>query len=234
MKTRALLGLWMLLTLTGLHADFARAADPAPSANAKKSTIAYRPPLRGAPLSRVGGGTRSIRAADLQVEVLAPEDIGFTLQAQPTFFWYCSRAISAPVEFALVRPNVPEPVIEVTLEGPFAAGIHVVDLRDYAAKLEPEVDYEWFISVVFDPAQRSNDVTAGASVRQLGANDGIRSSLPTGTADGVDYAEAGVWYDALAALSANIVSQPTAETPRLQRAELLRQVGLPAAAAAAQ
>ena len=234
MKFSTLTMLLILTFMNGLALVDVAAADAADaSAKKKPATIAYQPPLRGAPLSRVGGGTRSIQAADLQVEVLAPEHTGLTLQAQPVFYWYCSRTITAPVEFALVKPNVPEPVLEVTLKGPFEPGIHAIDLHAYDLKLEPETDYEWFVSVIFDPAQRSNDVTAGAGIRQIGPNDGTRTALRPATAQGADYALAGVWYDAIATLSASIAARPTDPTPREQRAELLQQVGLTDAAAAA-
>jgi Domain of Unknown Function (DUF928) len=234
MKFSTLTMLLMLTFISGLAPVDVAAADAADaSAKKKPASIAYQPPLRGAPLSRVGGGTRSIRAADLQIEVLAPEHTGLTLQAQPVFYWYSSRAIAVPVEFAIVKPNVPEPVLEVTLKGPFEPGIHAVDLRAYGLKLDAETDYEWFVSVIFDPKQRSNDVTAGAGIRQIGADDGIRTALKPATAQGADYAQAGVWYDAIASLSANIAARPTDPTPREQRAALLQQVGLTDAAAAA-
>jgi len=214
----------LTFTLLSLVLSTASAADATtpPAAKKKAQSIAYQPPLRGAPLSRVGGGTRSIKAADLAVEVLAPEHTGLTLHEQPVFYWYCSKAIEVPVEFALVRPKVPEPVLEVTLKGPFQPGVHAVDLRAHGVKLAPEVDCEWFISVVFDPSQRSNDITAGAGIRLVAASDPLRAALQVDTAQGTDYAQAGIWYDAIAALSAS-----SGDTAALaQRAELLEQVGL--------
>jgi hypothetical protein len=46
------------------------------------------------------------------------------------------------------------------------------------------------------------------------------------------YAEAGIWYDALAALSDQIEAQPTNKALRDTRADLLQQIGLKAVAAA--
>lgn len=207
-----------------IAADAASATTP--PAKRKAATIAYQPPLRGAPLSRVGGGTRSVQAADLQVEVLAPEHTGLTVTEQPVLYWYSSKAISAPVEFSLVRPNVPEPVLEVRLEGPFEPGIHAINLGSHGVKLSPDTDYEWYISVVFDPAQRSNDVTAGGGIRLLAPADPTRVGLAAGTVSGPAFAQAGVWYDAIAALSAAADAAALA-----QRAELLEQVGLNDAAA---
>jgi hypothetical protein len=44
------------------------------------------------------------------------------------------------------------------------------------------------------------------------------------------YAEAGIWYDALSVLTAQIEANPENKTLRETRADLLRQVGLKAAA----
>lgn len=194
----------------------------------RSASIAYAPPMRGAPLSRIGGGTRSIKAADLVLEALAPEHTGLTLSARPVLYWYCSRAIEAPVEFALVQPNVAEPVLEVALPGPFAPGIHAVDLASHGVELREETEYEWYVSVVFDAAQRSSDVTAGAGIRRLAASDPVRAALAASGTDAVALAGAGVWYDAITALSRAAVTDATA---RARRAELLGQVGLGSASA---
>lgn len=228
-----LLCLTTLLALTSLGPNDALAADP-PATAAKRqtatssATVTYRPPLRGAPLSRVGGGTRSVQAEDLQVEVLAPEHTGLSLKAQPVLYWHASKAITATVEFSLVKPDVPEPVLEVELKGPFDAGLHAVDLSQHGVTLAPDVDYEWYVSVVFDPAQRSNDVTAGAGVRHVLANGEFASLGGGADASGAAYAAAGLWYDALGTLSVRAASETAA---REARVELLRQVGLAEAAA---
>ncbi len=147
-------------------------------------------------------------------------------------YWYASKEITAPVEFAIVRPNVAEPVLEVRLPGPFKPGIHAIDLGQLGARLDEEVDYEWFVSVVFDAAQRSNDVTAGAGIRLVGAGDALRGQFGAAgsRAEGAEYATAGIWYDAIAALSSKLAGNPTDSAAAGQRAELLRQVGLEDAA----
>lgn len=233
MRERAMMTV-LVVALLGANVALAAPGDPddanggqaRPTAG-KPVLVAYRPPLRGAPLSRIGGGTRSIQARDLEVEVLAPEHTGLTLRVQPVLYWYASKEVTAPVELTIVQPDIAEPLLEVTLDGPFGAGIHAIDLSRYTAKLEPEVDYEWFVSVVFDPAQRSNDVTAGGGIRLLGAGDELRRKLAGDDSAG-ELAAAGVWYDAVEKLSVGD------ETSRLMRAALLEQVGLTAVVTAPQ
>ena len=223
-----------VLCVSGAAAATADQAHAKPKEAQKAQMLAYAPPMRGAPLSRIGGGTRSIQARDLEVQVLAPDHTGLTLKSQPVLYWYASKEITAQVEFTIVRPNVADPVLEVTLPGPFKPGIHAIPLQQLGAALDEEVAYEWFVSVVFDPAQRSSDVTAGAGIRLVGAGDAVRARFTGEEAKAAveDYAAAGIWYDAISNLSEKLASNPADGLAASQRADLLRQVGLAAAAGA--
>ena len=64
------------------------------------TTVSYKPPLRGAPLTRVGGGTRGI-GNTLAVNVLAPGETGLTTQEKPTIYWFASQAVDRPVEITI-------------------------------------------------------------------------------------------------------------------------------------
>ena len=48
----------------------------------------YKPPLRGTPVARMGGGTRGEDEDAPEVYVLTPEHTGLTSQAQPVMYWY--------------------------------------------------------------------------------------------------------------------------------------------------
>ncbi len=62
-----------------------------------------------------------------------------------------------------------------------------------------------------------------------GSLESALQSVGTGGAPQA-YAEAGIWYDAIDVLSAQIGDQPSDSGLREQRAALLDQVGLPGAA----
>jgi hypothetical protein len=84
------------------------------------------------------------------------------------------------------------------------------------------------VAVVVDPAQRSRDIVAGGDIKRVDA--------PVSAAGGPldlarTYAEAGLWYDLIDALSAGIAASPGDAGLREQRAALLEQVGLTEAAA---
>lgn len=205
-----------------------QAAQPLAGATA----FVYKPPQRGAPARRVGGATRGSGAADLVLNVLVPEQTGLTTQAQPTLYWYASKPSSTLVEVSVIADDAELPL----LSRDFAitpGGVQSIDLAKYGITLKPETDYEWFVSVVSDPAQRSRDITSGGTIRRVAADAAVLARVAAAgerEAPGV-YAEAGLWYDAIDALSRLIERIPGDAELRARRAALLEQVGLRAAAA---
>ncbi len=163
----------------------------------------YQPPLRGAPSSRIGGGTRSAKAARLALEVVAPDHTGLTTAAQPTLYWYASEPVSAPLEFTLLAADAEKPLVERRLPAGQGAGIQPVALSSLGVSLKPGTEYQWFVSVVSDPSQRSRDVTAGGTIRRAEPDAQLRAQLAKAgerSAPGA-YAQAGYFYDAMDGIS---------------------------------
>lgn len=191
--------------------------------------LVYTPPLRGAPVTRVGGASRGDQRG-LTLSVLAPEHTGLTSAAQPTLYWFVSGPVTQPIEFTLVDPRSPRPLVEATLPAPTGSGVQALPLT---RQLQIGVEYQWFISVVADPDQRARDIIAGGGVRRVTPDSALTARLgqtPRREWPAL-YAAAGLWYDALAALAAAIEAAPGDRQLRRQRADLLEQVGLTAAAA---
>jgi hypothetical protein len=194
--------------------------------------------MRGAPATRVGGGTRSAGDA-LTLNVLAPNETGYTTQEKPTIYWFVSQAVNTPVamELTLISNEslqaASKPLLEITLQPPLAKGIHALRLADHGITLRPDVEYQWFVAVVRNPAQRSNDTIAGGTIMRVADSDAVRSRLKqTLQAQWpAVYAEAGIWYDAIDQLSQQISKDASNRQLREQRAALLEQVGLRTAAA---
>mgnify|MGYP001079694448 FL=1 len=209
------------------------AADPG-GARVATATPVYTPPLRGAPASRVGGGTRSASAARLSLEVVAPDHTGLTSVGQPTLYWYASEVVAAPLEFTLIAADAEKPLVERRLPAIAGPGIQPIPLASVGATLKPGTEYEWFVSAVSDPNQRSRDVTAGGTIRRAEADAGLRAQLAGADARTAPlvYAQSGYFYDAIDGLSKLIARSPEDAGLREQRAALLDQVGLGQAAAA--
>ena len=203
---------------------------------AEQPVFTYQPPLRGAPATRVGGGTRSVGTKSVQLSVLAPNETGYTTRDKPTIYWYVSETITSPVELTL---NTTEPLrdaatpsLELTLQPPIAKGVHALRLDQHGVTLKPDVEYQWFVAVVSNPAHRSSDVIAGGSIKRIAAS-AVESKLkqaPQAQWPAV-YAQSGIWYDAIDQLSQSISANPGDRRLRQQRAALLEQVGLREAAA---
>jgi hypothetical protein len=200
----------------------------------KTDTVSYKPPMRGAPLTRVGGGTRGIGNV-LAVNVLAPGDTGFTTQEKPTIYWFASQPIDKPVEVTITSTeslqSAAVPVLEITLQPPIAKGIHAFRLADHNVVLKPGVEYQWFVAVVNNPAQRSNDVLAGGTIKRVESPVQGQIKQASQAQAAALYAEAGIWYDAIDQLSRQISADQSNRQLRERRAALLEQVGLREAAA---
>lgn len=208
----------------------AEKADEAPAANGPSRQVVYVPPSRGAARVRTGGGTRGTMNAPT-LAALAPDHVGVTWRAQPAFAWFLSEKSDARVDFTLVDPEAVDPLLEVTLPGPFEAGVQLVRLADYGVELEPGHSYDWSVALVLDPENRDLDVVAAGAIRREAPEPGVEEAIGSGTPAHVALARAGVWYDALESLSTAIARSPGDEALLAERAALLEQVDVGAAAA---
>jgi hypothetical protein len=201
----------------------------------KTDSVTYKPPLRGAPLTRVGGGTRGMGNV-LAVNVLAPGETGLTTQEKPTIYWFASQPVDKPVEITITSTeslqDAAKPVFEITLQPPIAKGIHAFRLADHNVALKPGVEYQWFVAVVRNSAQRSNDVLAGGTIKRV-TDSPVQAQVKQASPAQLPalYAEAGIWYDAIDQLSRQISADQANRQLRERRAALLEQVGLREAAA---
>lgn len=174
----------------------------------------YVPPQRGAPVTRVGGGTRTVTAAAPRIRLLSPEHTGLTTAPAPTLYWYLSHDHAGPFELVVTDRHAVQPALKIR-QTDLLAGIQALPLADLGVTLAPGRPYQWSVSLVRDETRRARDIVAVAAIERI-----ERAAPGTGAAE---LAAAGLWYDAIEAAS----------RPRLPaaRAALLEQVGLADAAA---
>ena len=188
----------------------------------------YKPPPRGAPGGRVGGSSRGIGDGLPMLSVLAPDHTGLTTQEQPSLYWYLSKPTTYPVELTIIDDQTIQPLLEKRIGGPIQPGVQRVRLADYSLRLSPGVLYRWSVALVVDADNRSRDILAGGFIQRIALPEVLPAKLArAGMAQTPHiYAEAGLWYDALTAISDLIDTSPNAPALRQQRAALLEQVGL--------
>lgn len=183
----------------------------------------YRPPRRGSPRAKVGGGIRTGRALP-ELFVLTPDHLAETVSVDPSLFWHIDAvpAGSAKLVFTLIDEVSFDPMVEAVLPAPGAPGIQRIRLADHAVKLDPEMEYEWSVALVPDPEDRTRDVMSSGFIRRVAPPlEPVASTAA--------YAELGLWYDALESISDAIEASPGDAALRGQRAALLRQAGLESA-----
>jgi hypothetical protein len=216
------------------------AESPAPAAATEASPVRvpikllYKAPAgTGNIPTRVSGGARGENGIDSTLFALVPNHLALTTQAQPSLFWFQSKPAKAKFELTVVEPKKPKPLLSLTSPDADKPGIHRIKLARYKVELQPDVTYEWSVAIVPDPENRSKDVIAKGVIKRIKPPDNLAtvgekaSDLERAAA----YAQAGVWYDALDAISNAIEANPADASLREQRASLLKQVGLSQAAA---
>jgi hypothetical protein len=209
--------------------------SPGGSADTKtaESTPVYKPPLRGSPGGRIGGGTRGASLESLvSLSVLVPDHVGLTLQSQPHLYWFISKKTPHPIEFTITEKDAVKPVLEARLKPLEKAGIQCIRLADLGVRLRPNVPYKWFVAVVTDPDHRSRDILSGGMIEVISPSADFSAELSQTPKAKQPFllAEEGIWYDALAGVSDRIDASPKDLALRKQRAALLDQVGLNEAA----
>lgn len=209
-------------------------AKPTAGTNAPApAKITYRAAKGSVTAARVTGGSRGSGDAAVTLDVLAPDETGLTTQEQPSLFWYQSKPAKARFELTLIEQDKTKPVFAVNVDRASNAGIQRLRLADQGVKLAVGVEYKWVVALVTDPNNRSTDLVASGFIKRVEPSAELKIKLAGAAARSVPaiYAEAGIWHDAVSSLSDLIDTNPGDKGLLAERADLLRQAGLKAAAA---
>ena len=194
-------------------------------------TPVYKPPKRGVPSGRIGGGTRGSGDNAAIISVLAPDHVGLTTQEQPTLYWYISKPTTDPVELAIIHYQGGQQsatLVEMRIPLPVQAGVQRIRLADYGVHLAPGGQYQWFVTIAAKAGHRSRDIVAGGFIERVMLQETIQAQLAQSSKAGSTniLAESGIWYDAIMSISEQIDAAPGNVGLRRQRAALFQQVGL--------
>jgi Domain of Unknown Function (DUF928) len=196
----------------------------AQASTAQPQRVVYQPPDVGAPPTRTLAAARG-SGQQPAVQVLAPEQTGLALEAQPQLVWYLAEPSSASIEIAVVDESGIEPLLEADLGEVKDPGYHVVNLADHGVRFEPGREYRWSVALVIDPEQRSADMVASATIALKPPGAELTAQLSAAPLlDRLQIlARNGYWYDLIAELSEQISSNPVDRGLRELRASLLDQ-----------
>jgi hypothetical protein len=176
----------------------------------------------------VGGGTRGIGDELITLFLLAPNHVGLTAKEQPTLYWYLSKPTNLPIEVTIIEDQAIYPLLEKQISVPIQPGINRIRLADYGISLSPGEQYRWFIAAIPAADRRSKDIIAGGFIERIEVSESLRVRLFQADQLNIPhlYAESGIWYDTIMAISELIEANPNDMNLRKQRAALLEQVGL--------
>lgn len=193
----------------------------------------FRPPNRGAPAATEGAGTRGSTCLALsernKLKPLIPtENIGLTVSEQPTFFGYIPKSDAKLGEFLLKDRNN-RLVYRTNFALPSQPGIVSISLPPTVA-LEIGKQYQWSFVLVCDLEDRSDSaISPPAWIERIEESETLAQEINNATPETLPavYAEAGIWFDALASRVKLLPSQPQTEWQQNWE-ELLSTAGLQA------
>jgi hypothetical protein len=157
-------------------------------------------------------------------------NLGLTVTAYPTFFFYVPQTLAKTVEFVLLDEENYKKVYETTFIISGKPGISSVSLPDNKTlpPLEMGKKYHWYFSVVCDPEDRAGDIYVDGWVQRVELNPVLVAELDK--ADPREqfalYQRLDLWQDTLTTLAERRRSHPDDQALNREWANLLRSVGL--------
>jgi len=204
-------------------------------ARIKRFFVGTRP--RGVASSRQRGGSRRDRCPNVSdpLTALVPFDgdgVPFfeqTISERPTFWFYIPYLpISRRnAEFVLIDENEDD-VYSATFPLTQQAGIVSLQLPATAPPLKEGKKYHWVFSVICNPLNRSGDATVNGWVERVPESLTLNTQLMAATPrEQVSiYTEAGLWYEAWAAIATLRKNNPQDEDLKSGWMSLQQTLGL--------
>ena len=192
---------------------------------------AFKPPNLGAPPATAGGGVRGscIKSSTPLTALMPANSLPLTVAANPTFLVYIPKTEAKTVEFVL-KDEQDNDVYRTSRPVPATAGIVSVKLpNDKAAQpLKVGKNYHWFLALVCQAEDRSEDVFVEAWIQRTtlsaDAAKELQKVAPTERA-GV-YAKNGIWHESVSNLAELRRQRPNDAKIAANWQELLKSVGL--------
>ncbi len=203
------------------------AGDSSAMTKSLDTFLPYHAPQLSAQGTRVVVDEEEPGKDPLYLSVLSPDHIGLTMFEQPALFWFIAQLTSQPVDVMIMDEGNTQILLDVRMLPPIRPGIHKVDLKDYGIRLQLNTTYQW--KIVLQGLNPGESHTTNGWIMRVSpsANVANLANLPSINATPTEpLLEAGLWYDAIWALSERLHNDPTDTRALTQRASLFEQVGL--------
>jgi hypothetical protein len=216
------------------------------------SALGFKPPQRGIPGRREGGGTRdgvlgadpcSSPSAPQFAALMPPTNFGLTTAEFPRFFWSTPRTKARFAEFTL-HEAVEGPdkkmsdralVYRTTFRINGEAGVASLPLPRNSGipGLAVGQDYHWSIALICNPQDRKKDAKVEGWVQRIALDPDLAKQLAQSSSGDRPqiYADKGIWFDALSSLADLRYARTLDPLLAKDWSELLKAVQLPSSAA---
>src|SRR6476469_192755 len=126
----------------------------------------YTPPKKITPRARVGGDVRGTDGTEGEVKALVPDHVGLTSKETPVVNWFVSKPTPYQAIVTLRDDRSPNAFQEKSILSPKQPGIYTINFKELGFVLEPNVQYKWYVAVIRDPDQHSNNQVAGGIIER--------------------------------------------------------------------
>lgn len=200
-----------------------------PTQSLAKEQETYRPPKgKVRQQARKAGGSRGCNLhSNDTVTLLVPQDhIATTTSNRPTFLWHLSQRSSLPLRFTLIEPGK-KTIFTKELDP--EPGIVALILPQSSRPLEIGKTYRWTVTVICNKMKPSRNLFAQAWIERV-SSPKSNKSFSENTNDpsfcDVNYAQKGIWYDALACNYAKRVQNQNDTSNSQEFWSLLKEINL--------
>ncbi len=216
------------------------------------SALGFKPPRRGIPGRREGGGVRdgavgadpcSSPSAPQFAALMPPTNFGLTTTEFPRFFWSTPRTKARFAEFTLheavegtdKKMSDRGLVYRTTFRINGDAGIASLPLPRNSGipGLAVGQDYHWSIALICNPQDRKKDAKVEGWAQRIAPDANLAKQLAQSSPGDRPqiYADNGIWFDALSSLADLRYAKSLDPSLAADWSELLKAVQLPNSAA---
>lgn len=236
--------IWHFLVLGLGFFSLSFALFPVTEAKGQKISIPvplFFQPKQGITTSTQSSGSRGAGGMIYpRIHLLAYPGYSSTTQKSPVFYGFLSDSWKGMMSFTVREVPNSEEMIDSEVgellyeeedlsktDFAISGGFFAISLEKCGISLKTGKKYEWLVSLVPDPDNRSADVVAKAPIFKIDPTNILLKHLKEAKGkEHMVYAQEEIFYDAISEISKKIENQKGNRRLRNIRAEFLKQVGL--------